>query len=247
MSDDQTFTQDDIDAAVKKASAEVEGLKTKNQEILDELKTTRDSLKKFEGVDVDEFNRLSKVFAENEDAQLIADGKVQDVIDKRTEKMRQKFEDRLEEITSSFEAAAAERDTFRNQLHSNRISDAIRKECLESGMRTTAIDDAILQGRTTFTVGEDGEVEARDGNGELKKVDGKLLTPKAFVTSLRKSKPHYWPDSEGAGTTGGGNRAAAEELGEVAREAARTGDMKKFREMRDQQRGRTRPNMSGTK
>src|SRR5690242_14032953 len=78
-----------IDARVGEA---VSGLKTKNSELLGKLKTAGDQLKTFDGIDPEAVRGILSKFANDEEAGLIAAGKLDEVLDKRTTRMKAGFE-----------------------------------------------------------------------------------------------------------------------------------------------------------
>ena len=86
----QTFTKEQVDAAVAEA---VKGLKSNNESLLGEKKKVQEDLNKiketltaFEGVDAKEYKELMAYFQNNEEARLIKEGKIDQVIDARTKR-----------------------------------------------------------------------------------------------------------------------------------------------------------------
>jgi|GEM_PF-3802691 len=79
----------------KQVSNQVAGLKAKNSELLGKLKEQGDSLKRFDGIDPESVKGMMKRFENDEEAKLIADGKIDEVINKRTERLRQDVDKRL--------------------------------------------------------------------------------------------------------------------------------------------------------
>ena len=91
MSDtnDQATVAPEVQALIDSAVA---GLKNKNSEILGSLKATKEQLARFEGIDPDAMKALLSKFSEDEDAALIKSGKIDEVINKRTERMKAGYE-----------------------------------------------------------------------------------------------------------------------------------------------------------
>ena len=70
-----------IDAAVNNA---IGGLKSKNSELLGKLKESSEKLKEFDGIDAGAVRNILQRFSDDEEAKLIAGGKIDEVLNKRT-------------------------------------------------------------------------------------------------------------------------------------------------------------------
>jgi hypothetical protein len=79
------------------------------------------------------------------------------------------------------------------------IQDKIRSVLVEQKVHSHAIGDALLLASTVFEVTEDGTVSTRDGAGVSAGMD-----PTTWLTEIQSTKPHWWPETEGGGSTGGG-------------------------------------------
>lgn len=212
----------------------VTGLKTKNSELLGTIKTTKtelDALKgQFEGVDIDQLKAIAKQSSQSEEAKLIAEGKLDEVINKRTERLRGDYDKQL--LTEKARAERAE--SFANRFRDKVLADSIRSAAIKTGALPEASEDIILRARGTFRLNEEGEAVAVDADGEvIYGKDGKTpLTPLEWAESLRENAPHLWPKATGAGPTGdrgakGANktmtRAAFEALPEADKAKVATG------------------------
>lgn len=79
------------------------------------------------------------------------------------------------------------------------IHDHIRKAANEAKVRDSAIEDALLIGENVFDVEEgSNRVVTRDGVGITPGME-----PSVWLTEMQRSRPHWWPDSNGAGARGG--------------------------------------------
>ena len=91
----------EIQAIIDKAvNDQVSGLKAKRDELLGKLKEQGDNLKRFEGIDPDTVKGMLKRFENDEEAKLIADGKIDEVLNKRTERLRGDVDKQLKEAKS---------------------------------------------------------------------------------------------------------------------------------------------------
>ena len=189
--------------AIKAAVAEATGgLSTKNQELLDELKNTKGNLKQFEGLDAEKVKSLMTAMEQNEDMKLLAEGKFEDVIAKRTDKMSAEYGEKLSSLEKALEETTNNANKYKTTFEKNTISDAVRTQALKAGVLPEALDDIIRRGLDLFSIDDDGKVEARDEKGNLLTHDELLVTPERFIESLKKSAKHYWGVSSGAGAEG---------------------------------------------
>ena len=94
--------------------------------------------------------------------------------------------------------AQQERDTIQGTLKGRTISDEVRAAASRAKIIDSAVDDVLMYGNSVFEVGEDGTVVTRDGVGVTPG-----LKPEAWLADMKERRPHWWPVSQGAGSTGG--------------------------------------------
>ena len=202
--------QAQIAAAVEAATA---GLKAKNTELLGSLREAKDSLKRFEGIDPDAVRNIISKFASDEEATLIAAGKVDEVLNKRTERMKADFDKKLVEAQAKADAAVKRAETFQGRV----LDEAIRAAASKAGLHQHAIDDALFRGRAMFTLNEDGTAISLgdDGQPVLGK-DGKTpFTPGEWLETMKDKAPHWYPATaagSGAASSTGAPRPGSPEM-----------------------------------
>lgn len=243
-SGDETFNADQLATAVKEAvdkavqtandTSKTE-YDTKRAELLDETKKAKEAASKWKDLDFDQVSSVMKVYGESADAKLIADGKIDEVITKRIDTEKAKWDEERTTSKTALDSATTERDYYKG-LYENKLADIqLRTAAEKAEVVPTAIDDIVTRGLKIFKVDSEGNLEARDEKGELMKTKADLLlTPVLFLEELKESAPHYWPASEGAGARGGASGGSAD-LDVRAQTAAKSGDMKAFREVREKQ------------
>ncbi|WP_064193998.1 hypothetical protein, partial [Acinetobacter baumannii] len=186
--------QDAVDEAVK-------GLKDKNAELIKDKKELKDELgslkSKVEGLDLDAIKVLLDKSNQDEESKLIAEGKIEEVIQKRTEKMREEHDKVLKAEKERADKAEAYAEKFKKSVvQSQIVQAAIELEALPE-----ATPDIAFLAQTKFALDENGKAVAVDENGEV--VIGKdgqtALSPKEWVESLREQKPYFWPKPNGMG------------------------------------------------
>lgn len=192
--------QAQIDAAV---SAAVSGLKAKNGELLGSQKALKESLARFDGIDPDAVRNILSKFASDEEAGLIAAGKIDEVLNKRTERMKAGYEKETQTERTAREASDARASKFSKRV----LENGIRAEAAAAGLHQYAIEDALYRASTTFALDEDGNPAAVEGAFGK---DGKPLTLKEWFGDMKEKAPHWFPaggSGSGAGhgkaTTGG--------------------------------------------
>ncbi|MGJ8525186.1 hypothetical protein LMG33818_000894 [Halomonadaceae bacterium LMG 33818] len=186
-----------IQAAIREAvDAEVNGLKSKRDELLGKNKQLAESLKSFEGFDPEEYKALKQQHQEANDKQLIDEGKIEELVSQRVERMKTGFEKQLQEANDKASQASAFADRFRGRV----LSDELQKAGSELHLLPHALQDAIYRGNDIFTVDDEGNVIPKENAGLDAK--GNALTPKAWLESMRETAPHWFPVPKGSGATG---------------------------------------------
>jgi hypothetical protein len=193
-----------IDEAVNSA---VTGLKAKNSELLGKLKERDTALQQFDGIDPNAVRNILKRFADDEEAKLIAEGKIDDVLTKRTERMRADFEKKYADAQAAAEAATKKAQAFQGRV----LDDSLRAAAVKAGIHQHAIDDVLFRGRAMFNLDESGQAVAvgEDGKPVLGK-DGKTpFAPLEWLEGMKEKAPHWFPATASGGGAGGGSGGGA--------------------------------------
>jgi hypothetical protein len=218
-----------------KLDEEVSGLKSKNAEILDEKKKSDARLKELEAFDFEKAKEALSFLENNKDAQLIKDGRVDELIAKKTSQLTSDFEAQMGEVKQTLTSEKSRGDLYENLYKTKMVEDSLREAAIVAKARPEAITDILLHGTKIFSLAEDGSVEARTSDGKLRKtVDDKVLTPSNWIDGLKKQSPHYWPDSVGAGARGPGGMDEGD-LTAALQRAAASGNMSEYRRLRKKQ------------
>lgn len=196
-------TLEDMQAQLDEMRAENDKMRNHNKTLLNEKKQIQKELRNFDGLDADSVKSMMAKLEESEEARMIAEGKMDDVLAKRTERLTLDFQQQIDELTNKLNESNAGRDEMSSRYNNLVINTELRKEAEASGMIPAAIDDALNRANGVFSLSDSGEIEARDKDGNLVVVDNKAFTPKAFIADLKESAKHYWPPSEGGGAGGG--------------------------------------------
>lgn len=227
-------------AASSLVATETDGLKNKNSDLIERLQKAKDTAKQFEGMDIEKIRTMTKIFEQSEEAQMIADGKFDEVMQKRTDKVTSGFNDQVQELTLELERSLEKETSYKTRLDQNSIRDELTKAALKAGVRKDAIEDIVRRGFDTFSISDSEEVEARDRNGELALTDDKLiLNPERFVESLKSTNSYYWSESESGGTSGSNDRLGGKNSESVVSGIASSADfnLADYRKARSKQSG----------
>lgn len=191
------------------------GLKTALEKERDLVKAARaaskqavaDALKVFEGIDPVKTRALLSKFDNEEEAALIAAGKVDEVISKRMTKHTTAQQKLLDEATAREKIAVGVADTFKGRVLDNHIRAAAAK----SGLHPFAVEDALLRARSLFSLDAQGDAVqlGADGAPVLGK-DGKTaFTPAEWLEGMKETAPHWFPSGSSGGGAGGSGGAGA--------------------------------------
>ncbi|WP_027907684.1 hypothetical protein [Pseudomonas taiwanensis] len=195
---------------------EVAGLKSKNTELIGYNKTIKAELDKlkgqFDGLDIEAVKGLLAKAGQDEETKLIAEGKLDEVISRRTERLRTDLDKQVKAANERADKAEA----FAAKYSDKVLADSIRAAAIKAGALPEAAEDIILRARGTFKLSEDGEPIATDLDGEVVYgKDGKTpLSPLEWAESLRETASHLWPRAQGAGQTGDNGGKATKKWGE---------------------------------
>ncbi|MDO7194622.1 hypothetical protein Q5M49_13150 [Acinetobacter nosocomialis] len=197
----------EIKAAIQAAVDEaVKGLKDKNAELIKDKKELKDELgslkSKVDGLDLDAIKVLLDKSNQDEESKLIAEGKIEEVIQKRTEKMREEHE----KVLKAEKERADKAETYANKFRQSVIQGQIVQAAVEMGALSEATADIAFLAQSQFSLDENGKAVAVDANGEvvIGKDGSNPVTPKEWVEGLRENKPYFWPKANGSGSPGSG-------------------------------------------
>ncbi len=235
--------KDAVSAAATQISEQnTTGLKNKNDDLIKRLEKANGRADQFEGMDPEKVKLMMKVFQDNEEAQLIADGKFEEVMQKRTDTIEAGFHDQLTQYKDRAELAEGTSTKFKTQLDQNTIRQQVTESALKAGARGDAIEDIVQRAFSEFSVNDSGEVESRDQHGNLRQTsDNLLMNPERFVVGLKETNSYYWPSSNGGGTGGSDDQGGGQNADAAAANAAQTTngklDLGNYRKKRKAQGG----------
>lgn len=160
---------------------------------------------KFTGIDpVKVKEMLAKLDQDGEQA-LIAAGKIDEVIQKRSEKQRADFQRQLDEANGKVKQAEERISKYSQRVLDDRIRDAVMGKVHVHAIKS---GDVLRAARELFKLDDNGNAVqfSEDGQVVLGK-DGKTpFSPAEWIESMAEVAPHWFPsDSSGGGASGSRN------------------------------------------
>jgi hypothetical protein len=212
-----------------KVSDSVKGLKAKNEELIGAEKKLKDQMKQFEGIDPIKTKEMLARLENDAEAKLIAEGKINEVIEARTEKLRAELGRQVKEAQEAAGLHEKRAKAFEGRV----LDDALRAAATSAGLHQHAIEDALFRGRAMFKLDPDGKaVQLGDDGQPVLGKDGKSpFTPSEWLESMKETAPHWFPaGNNGSGGGAGGlkgpqgaktmQRSQFDQLDPVAKKAA---------------------------
>lgn len=201
--DDGTYMLDVEDADYKTKIGEFRG---NNIELRKKIERLESDIKKFEGVDPEKAREAQKKLDELEEGKLISEGKMEEVINQRVERLRQDLTGQTQAALARAEKAEKEATTFKGELTRISVDNGIQAALSEVGVpRKGAVQDILGRARSVWSVGDDGRLVAKDAQGNVMYgKEGKApMTPQEWAGSLVQEAPFLFEASTGGGASGG--------------------------------------------
>ena len=183
---------------------DVGGLKTALETERKARKAAEDAAKaeakKYEGVDVDAYKKWVADAETNAEAKLIKEGKIDEVIKQRTEKMRRDHEAEVASLRQENQTLKDQAGKLQSDLADNILGAAIATAGPKAGVRASALPDLTTRARGVFKF-EDGKlVPYKDGSIYYGKTGGKPIDVDEWIATLTTDAPHLFETNKGTDT-----------------------------------------------
>lgn len=200
-----------LEKAVKEATS---GLAANKDEILAEKKALQEQFasmqEQWKGLDPQAVRTIMNRLENDEEAKLLAEGKTDEVFERRTERLKADHAKQL----AAFEAKIAELETS-----AATSADRVKRLTVEGGIRQaaaalnvvpSAFEDALARAMSVFNVDDEGKLHAADTDGgTIYGKDGKPISPSEWLESMKEKAPHWFPAPSGGGAGGGQGRSGS--------------------------------------
>lgn len=182
------------------------GLVDNKEAILREKKDLEGQVKSMKeqwgDLDPEVVRNLMKRMQNDEETRLIAEGKVDEVITRKTDAFKRDHEAKLAAAQKKFEEAENALKERNQKIADLTIGTMVRQVAAESGIVPSAIEDVISRVKGVFTLDEDYNPIARNSDGTLMvgKDAKSPLSISEWLESVRDKTPHWYQGSSGGGT-----------------------------------------------
>lgn len=193
------------------------GLKTTVKALRDENDDFKKQLKAFEGIDLDQVRNLLKNSKDTEEQRLVKEGKIDEVIARRTQQLVEEHNKALKKMTDELGGEK----TKGQKMHQRVLDAALAQAAAQVGVHKPALEDIMLRGRTMFSLDNDSNVVMlKDGSVVLGKDAKSPLQPVEWLESMRETATHWFP--AGGGGSGTPNNNTNRQGGKDAKQLTRT-------------------------
>lgn len=163
---------------------------------------------KFTGIDpVKVKEMLAKLDQDGEQA-LIAAGKIEEVIQRRSEKLRADLQRQIDEAHGKTKSAEERVSKYSQRVLDDRIRDAVMGRVHVHAIKS---GDVLRAAREIFKLDENGDAVQLDADGKpVLGKDGKTpFSPAEWIESMTEVAPHWFPSDSSGGGAGGSKGAGS--------------------------------------
>ena len=198
------------DDSDNKAKARLEEFRKNNRLLHKEKKELEAKLEEWKDIDPQEYRTLKErqaTLETSDDAKLVAEGKLDEVIAKRTATMKADFERSLSAKDTALKDTSKERDTYRQRLAQLQIDGDVRTHIEKIGRpKQGAMDDILSRAHRTWKLDGDGNRVPVDSDGEpIYGNDGDIMTMSEWSAKLLQNAGHLFESGGGGGADGSGD------------------------------------------
>jgi len=200
-----------LDAAVSEATS---GLAANKDEILGEKKLLQEKLDEvsatWKGLDPEAVRNIMTRLENDEEAKLLAEGKTDEVLERRTERLKADHAKQIANLEARVAEANGNFENATGQVKTLKVEGGLRQAASELGLIPSAIEDALSRAMGVFKIGEDGSLFAENATGTIYGKDGKTpMSPAEWLGDMKEKAPHWFPAPSGGGAGGGNGRSGS--------------------------------------
>lgn len=177
-----------------------------NRNLKKQLDETKQALEKFKGVDPEKYQEAVQKLRDLEDEKLIKAGQLDEVLEKRTERMRADFDNQLNAYKTRSEKAEKMAEALKGKISEMTIETEIAKAVGDTGeVKKGALGVITLQAKQAWKVDDNGNMYATNSDGsKIYGENGDPLTIPEWTKSLKDSQPFLFEESTGSNSQGDG-------------------------------------------
>ena len=188
--------------------SKINEFRTNNTDLKKQIEAAQKQMESFKDVDPTKYAAMQKELLTYKDKTLLDEGKVEELLEQRTERMRSEYTDKFSKLETIAEESQKSSEKYQLQLSKIAVNDAVMKGIASSKalVRAGAAEDLLARASRVWSVDEEGKIRAKDPSGNiLYGMDGKApLTTEEWVLGLHKEAPFLFEASKGGGAGGSG-------------------------------------------
>ena len=190
--------------------AKINEFRTNNTDLKKQIEDAQKQMESFKDVDPAKYKAMQEELLTYKDKTLLDEGKVDELLEKRTERMRSEYTDKFSKLETIAAESQRNAEKYQLQLSKIAVNDAVMKGIASSKalVRAGAAEDLLSRASRVWSVDEDGNIRAKDPSSGniIYGMDGKApLTTEEWVIGLHKDAPFLFEASKGGGAGGSGN------------------------------------------
>jgi ElaB/YqjD/DUF883 family membrane-anchored ribosome-binding protein len=143
-----------------------------------------------------------RIIAELEEKNLLGEGKFEEAVAKRVERIAAEGKTREDALNS-------ETKGLRSQLEELLIDNGIQAVAIKAGIIPTAVDDAVRYAKTIWRLKEGKPVPMKGDDILYGKEPNQPMTMDEWISERAKDRPHWFGPSSGGGATGSAQNGRA--------------------------------------
>lgn len=197
--DGDTFVLEGVDDT--EYATKLGEFRTNNRKLMDERKALESAAAKFKGVDLEKYQKAMEALGkidEQEDAELLKAGKMDEVVKKRVATLQSEHAQQLKILQDNLTTKSAAEEKYRKQLAGLLIETSVMK-ALPGSPRKSAVADIMSRAREVWQVDEEGKLKAEGVFNDK----AQPVTMEEWGKKLLVDAPHLFEPSSGGGSGGG--------------------------------------------
>lgn len=180
---------------LKKVLEEVKADRSKLRAEIEKLKTS------FGDVKPEDARRAMEELQRLQDEKLLEAGKVDELLTKRTERMRSDHDAQVKAFQNEIANTRKENEKLTQRLEEVLIDTGLQSVGVKVGVKPTAMQDLLLRGRVIWKLHEGRPTPFRDDGSVLYgKNPNTPMSMEEWVGSLQAEAPHLFETSRGVGS-----------------------------------------------
>lgn len=190
-----------VDGAVDKSK--LDEFRNNNRKLHGDFQKASEDLKKYEGVDLEEYQRLQEQDRQLKEQQLLKSGDVEGVVQQRLREQARAFENETAQLKRARDESSQQASTYRDELSRMKIENAAQQAAQNVGrVRPGALQDIINRARMDWEIDADGNMKSKARN---KKGDP-FIDMQEWAEELLTTAAYFWEPAGGGGAGGGGGK-----------------------------------------